>query len=99
HELDKMFPASANIKKIDNPKHDFFQIVYQANARCAILFSADKAAALETSGKYDSLYYAILWFKTKNVTEEALCEASADIASIFYSAWLEAGKPKFNRFN
>lgn len=97
-ELENVFSTLAKIKKIDNPNHEFFQIVYRANARSAILFFADKTASLETSGKYDSLYYAILWFKTKDVTEEALCEASADIASIYYTAWLEAGKPKFNRF-
>ncbi|MDP2362979.1 MAG: S1/P1 nuclease [Ignavibacteria bacterium] len=97
-ELDKAFPTSTKIKKIVDPNREFFQIIYRSNARSAILFSADKAATVETSGKYDSLYYAILWFKTKDVTEEALEEASAKIASIYYTAWLEAGKPKFNRF-
>ncbi|MFA4924136.1 MAG: hypothetical protein WC557_08105, partial [Ignavibacteriaceae bacterium] len=97
-ELEKVFSTSIKVKRIDDPNREFFQIVYRANARCAILFFADKAAVLETSGKYDSLYYAILWFKTKYVTEEALQEAAEDIAAVYYTAWLEAGKPKFNSF-
>ncbi|MFA6598361.1 MAG: S1/P1 nuclease [Ignavibacteriaceae bacterium] len=94
-ELENAFSNSAKIQNIKNPEHDFFKIIYRSNARSAILFSADKIASVETSGKYDSLYYAILWFKTKYVTEEALQEAAVKIASVYYTAWLEAGKPDF----
>lgn len=97
-ELEKIFLAPVKIKKIDNLKREIFQIIYRANSRSAILFSGDKAACAESYGKYDSLYYAILWFKTKYVTEEALHEAVIGLASIFYTAWIEAGKPKYNRF-
>ncbi|NCS81039.1 MAG: hypothetical protein GW788_04730 [Ignavibacteria bacterium] len=97
-ELEKTFSKNVNISKIDNPRDEFFQIIYRANARSAILFFADLAAVSETSGKYDSLYYTILWFRTKYVTEEALQEAAEDIAAVFYTAWLEAGKPKYTTF-
>ena len=97
-ELEKAFLNDLKPKKIADPSREFFQTVYRSNARSSILFASDKAAVAETSGKYDSLYYAILWFKTKYVTEEALQEAAEDIATIFYTAWLEAGKPMFNRF-
>ena len=97
-ELEKVFVKNVKVKKIDNLKNDFFQTVYRSNARSAILFSADLVAANETSGKYDSLYYKILWFKTKYVTEEAIQEAAEGIAAVYYTAWLEAGKPKFNSF-
>ncbi|MDP3148865.1 MAG: S1/P1 nuclease [Ignavibacteria bacterium] len=97
-ELENAFDKDVKIKKTADPENTFFQTVYRSNTRCAILFAADLAAAAETSGKYDSLYYKILWFKTKYVTEEALQKAAVDIASIYYSAWLAAGKPKFNRF-
>lgn len=97
-ELEKVFVKNVKVKKIDNLKNDFFQTVYRSNARSAILFSADLVAKGEASGKYDTLYYKILWFKTKYVTEEALQEAAEDIAAVYYTAWLEAGKPKFNSF-
>lgn len=97
-ELEQTFSGSEKIQKFENPRHEFFQIIYRTNARCAILFFADKSASEETSGKYNSLYYDILWFKAKYVTEEALHEAATDIASIYYTAWLEAGKPEFNNF-
>jgi len=97
-ELEGAYSSSANIQSIKNPGADFFQIIYRSNARSAILFVADKIASAETEGKYDSLYYDILWFKTKYVTEEALQEAAVAVASIYYTAWLEAGKPEFNRF-
>ena len=97
-ELENAFDNNVKAKKTADPKNTFFQTIYRSNTRSAILFAADLAAAAETSGKYDSLYYKILWFKTKYVTEEALQEAAEDIASIYYSAWLAAGKPKFNSF-
>jgi len=96
YELDNASPACGKIKKIADPAHFFFQTIYTANARGPILLAADKAAVLQSNGNYDSLYYAILWFKTKEVTEEALQEASLSLASIYFTAWLEAGKPKFN---
>jgi len=97
-ELEKIFSKKVKVKKIDNLKNDFFQTVYRSNARSAILFSADLVAAGETAGKYDALYYKILWFKTKYVTEEALQEAAEGIAAMYYTAWLESGRPKFNSF-
>jgi len=97
-ELEKIFSKKVKVEKIDNLKNDFFQTVYRSNARSAILFSADLIAAGETSGKYNALYYKILWFKTKYVTEEAIQEAAEDIAAVYYTAWLEVGKSKFNSF-
>lgn len=97
-ELEKVFSKNVKVKKIDNVKNDFFQTVYRSNTRSAILFSADLVAAGEASGKYNALYYKILWFKTKDVTEEAFQEAAEVIAAVYYTAWLEAGKPKFNSF-
>jgi len=97
-DLEKVFVKNVKVKKIDNLKNDFFQTVYRSNARSAILFSADLVAAGEASGKYNALYYKIFWFKTKYVTEEAFQEAAEGIAAVYYTAWLEAGKPKFNSF-
>lgn len=97
-QLENIFSKNVKVKKIDNLKNFFFQTIYRSNTRSAIPFAADLVAVGETSGKYDALYYKILWFKTKYVTEEALQEAALDIAAVYYTAWLEAGKPKFNSF-
>jgi len=96
NELDASFGSCGTLQLIASPLHIFFETIARSNATCPVLFTADDVAVRETHRKYDSLYYTILWFKTKAITEEIFQAAAAAIASIYYTAWVVAGKPEFN---
>lgn len=73
-----------------------FNYIYESNFEVDILLSADKHASKISNGKYDDDYYRILWFRTKNLTIDKFEQAAFSLASLIYSAWIEANKPKVN---
>ena len=54
---------------------------------------------LENQIIYDDKYYELLWFRTKDMTISRAEKAAEAIASLYYTAWIEAGKPKIPKFN
>jgi hypothetical protein len=58
------------------------------------LLQAD-SSAYELAGKqYNDIYYTNLWENTNLFTVRLLEESSKVTASLIYTAWIEAGKPK-----
>jgi len=81
---------------ITNVTDFVFNYIYESNFEVDILLSADKHAAKINNGKYESDYYNILWFRTKYLTINKFEQAAFSIASLIYSAWIEANKPQVN---
>lgn len=71
-----------------------FNYITESNFEVDILLAADKLAAKHNSGKYEADYYRLLWFRTKYLTISKFEQASFSLASLIYSAWIDAGKPK-----
>jgi hypothetical protein len=53
---------------------------------------------VKMDSSYGEKYYEVFWLRTKFLTFQSLNNAVEAIASIFYTAWIEAGKPAFNEF-
>lgn len=61
------------------------------------VLAADDYAKVVSGGSTSSYAYKeALWNKTKNFTIPLFSSASHSLAELFYSAWVEAGKPDIN---
>jgi hypothetical protein len=47
-----------------------------------------------SGGQYDESYYRFFWEKTKLLTIKQLRKATKTLATLIYTAWIEAGKPE-----
>ena len=85
-------PDSA--KYVTNVRDFVFSYIYE-NYKCVdSVLSADKAAKLYAGGSTSSnTYYQKLWELTGNFTIRLFSEASSRLASLIYTAWMDAGSP------
>lgn len=90
-------------RKIDDVKSFIFNYIYASSVYASVVFEADSIAKKiyasrdqNSSNIYDDLYYEILWFRTKDLTIQRAERAAEAIASLYYTAWIEAGKPKLS---
>ena len=81
------------IRKIDHVQSFIFDYVYANNTKIAQLLRADKEALRQAGGKYNDVYYKNLWEETRVLTINQLEESTKTLASLIYTAWIEAGKP------
>ena len=75
-----------------------FDCIYESNSLLPIVMMADTSAANETNKNYNEEYYRLLWFKTQYATVSEMKNGAERLASLFYTAWLEAGTPAFELF-
>ncbi len=90
---------SSYINYVENPLSFIFSYISNANSVNVVLLDADKLAHQEAGSTENNNYYRIMWFRTKYVTEIQFKTAEEDLASLFYTAWLNAGKPVFKDIN
>ena len=84
------------VAPINNLEQSLFSIIRESNCVLPVLFSADKIASAQTNKQYNEAYYRLMWFYTEFVTIDEITKASNRLASIYYMAWQEAGKPVIN---
>ena len=58
----------------------------------ALIMAADDTAKSVDPG-YGTTYYTVLWDKLDSITTDAIHNSILDLASIWYSAWIDAGSP------
>jgi hypothetical protein len=86
-------------KYVQNKLNFIFNYITDANSVSGELFAADEFAFKKASSHDSPEYYRLLWFKTRYVTETQIENSARDFASLFYSAWVDAGKPSFDDMN
>ncbi|MEO8399310.1 MAG: hypothetical protein ABI550_05765, partial [Ignavibacteriaceae bacterium] len=87
------------IQYVNDPLNFIFTYISNSNSVADIIFDADTFAFNLSQDREDDEYYRLLWFKTKYITSIQITKASEDIASMIYSAWIDAGKPDYRLFN
>lgn len=92
--IDGIELKKAHAKRINHVQSAVFNYLCQNYGYMAPLLEADKKACLQTGHQYNDAYYASLWKDTGEFTTRLLSEASQNLASLIYSAWIEAGKPQ-----
>ncbi|MCX6169635.1 MAG: T9SS type A sorting domain-containing protein [Ignavibacteriales bacterium] len=85
-------PDSA--KYVTTVRDFVFSYIYE-NYKCVdSVLSADKSAKSFAGGSTsNSIYYQKLWDLTGNFTIRLFSEASSRLASLIYTAWVDAGSP------
>lgn len=85
-------------RKIKGVRSYIFNYLYNNHSYIDLLLQAD-SVAYELAGKqYNEVYYKTLWESSNSFTVKLLEEASKATATLIYSAWVEAGKPKIEIF-
>lgn len=90
---------TSNVNFISDPLNFIFKYISNANTVNVVLLDGDKLAHSISGSTESDDYYRIFWFRTKYVTETQFKTAEEDLASLFYTAWVNAGKPDFNNIN
>lgn len=61
---------------------------------CSNIFQADKEARWSSRNNVESQYYFFqLWEKSQDVFLRQISRAAADLSSVWYTAWVDAGRP------
>ncbi|MCU7493991.1 MAG: hypothetical protein HF314_02885 [Ignavibacteria bacterium] len=102
YEIDMLDSNLAQIEKevrpegafyVANPEGYIFSYIEGSDIFAETILSADKAAYKASGEKYDGKYYKLLWFRTKYLTIQQIDSAARALASLYYTAWFNAGKP------
>lgn len=81
-------------KKVDQVLSFVFDYLYANNIKIELILQADRDALMMSGGQYDESYYRFFWEKTKLLTIKQLRKATKTLATLIYTAWIEAGKPE-----
>ncbi len=68
-----------------------FSYLFEANSHVDSIILGDNAGKAASGGAYDTAYYRVLWQFTGAFTKKAFQDASVAVASIWYTAWVNAG--------
>jgi len=90
---------SAEVFYVNEPLSFIFNYITEANSFASILFDADNFAFSKTGTREGDEYYRLIWFRTKYISEIQFNNASKDLASLIYTAWIDAGSPNLNEIN
>lgn len=99
--IEKFYPeitASIHVHKLEkvpDVKSFMFSIILNSNILSPSLFYADSIISKENKGEFNDQYYQTFWKFTRNITIQQLSAASHALASLYLSAWQDAGKPSF----
>jgi hypothetical protein len=96
-ELDSIIEP-VKVSYIKDPPDYIFNYITNSNSVAPVLFDADIFAFKEAGNRDNEMYYNLLWFRTKYITKIMFNSSVQDLASLIYTAWINAGKPSFKNF-
>ncbi|MCB8995571.1 MAG: T9SS type A sorting domain-containing protein [Bacteroidales bacterium] len=82
-----------SVRQIENVNQYIFNYLYRNHSYVDSVLAADNYAKSINSNTSSAEYNAALWLKTKGYTLMLFREASISLSRLFYSAWVEAGRP------
>lgn len=84
-----------SVQYVNSPVDFAFQYIIHANSFVPAIMDADRYAKGLSGwtgfGSPPSSYYAALWDRTRVFTIDQIQRATADLASLWYTAWVNAG--------
>ncbi len=92
--LDELVPAPGTVSLILDPLETVFDNIDALYPGVQAILDADLVARDSAGGSTSSdTYYFWLWYEVGNATKTWIRAASIMLASLWYSAWTEAGSP------
>ncbi len=79
---------------VKEPLQFVFNYCTQSSSFAGLIELADLHALKYSDGEYNEKYFNIFWFRTKFMTFHQFSNAAEDLASMYYTAWVNAGKPE-----
>ncbi|MEA2096035.1 MAG: hypothetical protein U9P73_05010 [Candidatus Cloacimonadota bacterium] len=79
---------------VKEPLQFIFDYCTQSNSFAGLIELADLHALKYSGDEYNEKYFSIFWFRTKFMTFHQFSNAAEDLASMYYTAWINAGKPE-----
>jgi hypothetical protein len=68
-----------------------FEYILHTNSLVDTVLQADTDAKSLSGGAYNATYYNALWQRTRRITLDQMQRGTLDLASLWYSAWVDAG--------
>ncbi len=90
--LDDLPLPAGSARYLDSIIDTVFQYIGEVYPYVDLIMAADNAGRAQDAS-YGSTYYNILWSQLDSITTDALNRSILDLASIWYSAWVDAGSP------
>lgn len=99
--LDELKGLSYNpdVKFVIEPRDYIFDYISNSFSLSEVVFAADKFASEKTTSTESEEYYRLLWLRTKYVCELQFNAAANSLASLIYTAWIDAGEPSISEIN
>jgi len=91
--------TTREVKYVAKPLEYIFDFLTASNFYSPVIFNADRTAFAQSDSHGSDNYYRLMWFRTKNVTITQLSDAAGSLASLIYSAWVDADKPILGELN
>jgi len=91
--LDQLSTPPMTATYYASPLDAAFDVIAASHAKVSPILSADNTAKAASGGSYNSTYYASLWSSTHALTQARLDTATVVLASLVYTAWVDAGRP------
>jgi len=76
----------------ESPIDSVFGYIEDIYPLVELVLAADDRA-YDTEGSYNNAYYSLMWDDLEDTTIWSLNRAAVDVASIWYTAWVNAGSP------
>lgn len=92
-KISQIVYSGTDATEISNVNQYIFNYLYFNNKYCDSLLLADTYAKSVSSGSYNTTYTNALWAKTGTYTISLFERASHALASLIYTAWVQAGSP------
>jgi hypothetical protein len=87
------------ITYVKRPLDYIFSYISDSNSLGEAIMAADKFASSKAGSTSGDEYLRLLWFRTKYLTEIQFDAAYNSLASLIYTAWVDAGKPSIDKIN
>ncbi|MDD8018190.1 MAG: T9SS type A sorting domain-containing protein [Bacteroidota bacterium] len=95
NRLKEIIIAKDSVHYIVDPLNYVFDYLMVSNSYTDSILAADRYAAppsgFNNVGSLPANYYPLLWDKTKDYTAKEIQSATIDLASLWYTAWVNAG--------
>lgn len=97
HFVDQLVPGGEEVLKAEDIQDFIFSYMYRNYSLLDSILSADDYAKTVSSDTKSTAYRNALWEYTNEMTIDLFASASHAFASLWYTAWLEAGSPDIIR--
>jgi len=89
--LSQLYIVPDSVRYISDKINYIFNYILHSNSLVDTVIHSDTYAKIASGGQFNSVYYAELWNRTRVVTLDQMQRATGTIASLWYTAWVDAG--------